>query len=406
MMIPPILGGGSFQSGLGEETQSNYVEGGIVFNAAYTDNVLAGSAVTPVSDSTFSIWPKIQLEHNTTRQSMSFLYNSGFTFYRRESVLDAVNQSAALNSEYRVSPHATIDVQDTFQQNSNVFNQPFALSDGTASGSTSLPTATVITPYADLYMNTANADLSYQFSSVGMIGGGATFALLDYPDPKQVPGLYNSRTGVGEGFYSHLLSRNQYIGGTYAYSTVSTPSANATTQLQTLSLFYSLKLRDEFSFSVSSGPEKSYITLPQAPSSSSWTPSVLADVAWEKSHAGVSIGYARAVTSGGGFLGEYNSNSANGGLHWQLSRDWTIDSAASYFISENVGSQLSSSNPGGHGVTGTASIERLISQNIRVQIGYSRLHESYGDIAAISGAPDTDREFISIAYEFKRALGR
>ena len=176
--------------------------------------------------------------------------------------------------------------------------------------------------------------------------------------------------------------------------------------MQTLSLFYSLKLRDEFSFSVSSGPEKSYITLPQAPSSSSWTPSVLADVAWEKSHAGVSIGYARAVTSGGGLLGEYNSNSANGGLHWQLSRDWTIDSAASYFISENVGSQLSSSNPGGHGVTGTASIERLISQNIRVQIGYSRLHESYGDIAAISGAPDTDREFISIAYEFKRALGR
>ncbi len=406
MTMPPFLSGGSLHSGPGGKTESNYLYGGIVFNTAYTDNVFAGMAGTPVGDVTYSIWPKIELEHNTTKQSMSLQYSSGFTFYRRESVLDAINQSAALNSQYRLTPHATIYVQDTFRQNSNVFDQPFVLSEGTVSGLTSSPTATVIAPLANLYTNTADAGLSYQFSRVGMIGGGATFALLDYPNPKQVPGLYNSRTEGGDGFYSHLLSGNQYIGGTYEYSIVSTPSANATTQLQTLSLFYSLELKHEFSFSVSSGPENSYITWLHAPSSSSWAPNLRANVAWERNHAGVSIGYARAVTSGEGLLGANNTNSADGGVHWNLARDWTINSAASYFISKNVSAQLNSLDPGGHGVTGTASVGHLISQHIRVECGYSHLHESYGAIATIPGAPDSDREFISIAYEFKRALGR
>lgn len=200
MTIPPILSGGGFPPGFGGETQSSYLNGGIVFNAAYTDNVLAGETAAPISDFTYSIWPKIQLEDNTTRRNMSLLYSSGFTFYRRESVLDAVNQNAALDYHYRLSPHETIYVQDSFQQNSNVFSQPFGLSGGTVNASTSSPTANVIVPFASLDTNTTNAGLSYQFSKVGMIGGGATFALLDYPAPNQVPGLYNSRTAGGTAF--------------------------------------------------------------------------------------------------------------------------------------------------------------------------------------------------------------
>lgn len=187
---------------------------------------------------------------------------------------------------------------------------------------------------------------------------------------------------------------------------VSTPSANATVQLQTLSLFYSVQLHHDFSLSVSSGPEKSRITLPQVPSSSSWAPNIRANAAWENNHAGVSIGYVQAVTSGGGLLGEYSSNSANAGLHWHPQRDWTIQSAASYFVNKNVISQLSSLNPGGQSLIGTVSIGHLISQHIQVELGYSRLHERFADVGAISGAPDSDRGFISIAYQFTKALGR
>jgi hypothetical protein len=39
-------------------------------------------------------------------------------------------------------------------------------------------------------------------------------------------------------------------------------------------------------------------------------------------------------------------------------------------------------------------------------VGYTRLHQSFNGIAAIATTPDTNREFISISYQFSRPLGR
>jgi hypothetical protein len=41
-----------------------------------------------------------------------------------------------------------------------------------------------------------------------------------------------------------------------------------------------------------------------------------------------------------------------------------------------------------------------------MEVGYQRLHQSYGGIAAITSDPDADREFASISYQFTRPLGR
>jgi len=39
-------------------------------------------------------------------------------------------------------------------------------------------------------------------------------------------------------------------------------------------------------------------------------------------------------------------------------------------------------------------------------MAYTRLHQSYNNIAAISRAPDVDHVLVSISYRFERPLGR
>ena len=53
-----------------------------------------------------------------------------------------------------------------------------------------------------------------------MIGHGGTYTNLDFLEPTQVPGLYDSNSSGGSAFYSHRLPRNRYIGATYQYSKI------------------------------------------------------------------------------------------------------------------------------------------------------------------------------------------
>ena len=60
----------------------------------------------------------------------------------------------------------------------------------------------------------------------------------------------------------------------------------------------------------------------------------------------------------------------------------------------------------GHTWSGTASVQQQFGQHLNVQLGYTRLHQSYSGVAVLANAPNTNREFVSISYQFSRPLGR
>jgi len=68
-------------------------------------------------------------------------------------------------------------------------------------------------------------------------------------------------------------------------------------------------------------------------------------------------------------------------------------------------SETTAASTDGHSISGTASLQRLFGEHLNVQLGYTRLHQSY-NVAAISTTPDTNREFVSLSYQFARPLGR
>ena len=409
MLIPPPVTGEAYATAPEAEVRSNYLRAGVVFNTEYTDNVLAGITAKPVSDIDYSVWPTITFDETTTRLHSILTYAPGFTVYQRTSGRNEADQNAGVDIQYRLSPHLTASVRDSFQKASSVFSQPDSFSAAPVYGTAQAPTAAVIPPVANRLTNNANAELTYQFSRTGMIGGSGTFTNLHFPDPTEVPGLYDSSSRGGSAFYNHRLSKKHYIGAQYQYfQTLAFPTGpEFETQTHTLFVFYTVYLKPTLSLSFSGGPQYYQALQGALINSHSWSPASTASLGWQGLHTTFAANYSRTVTGAGGLLGAFESNTASVSARWQMTRTWNIGTAGNYAIYKDVLPVISStSSEGGHSIFGTVSLRHPIGQYFDAELRYTRLHQSYSGIPLIATAPDTNIESISISYHFNRALGR
>jgi hypothetical protein len=411
MMTPPSISGQSYPSVGSAGERSNYLRYGIIFTTAYSDNVLGGVTTTPISDVSYSVWPTISLDQSTPRLHSLLTYSPGFTFYQKTTSRNEADQNASGQVSYRLTQHVTVNVQDLFQKSSSLFNQP-DFGSTPISGSIQQPTIGVIAPLADMLSNNAKGGITYQFAPNGMIGANGTFHLLDYTNPAQVPGLYNSRTEAGSAFYNHRLSKKNYVGVTYQYSRISAypvgtqAGSQSETQIQAILGFYSVYFSPTLSLSFSGGPQHTNVAEAPSPAFSSWSPAGTVSLGWQARRVGLAAIYSRTVSSGGGLVGSYDSTNAGGSANWQLARSWTAGASVSYGIYKTQSTLFSSSNPGGHTISGTTTIRHTIGQHLSIEGGYSRVHQSYETIAAVAAFPNTNREYLSLAYHFARPLGR
>jgi hypothetical protein len=360
----------------------------------------------------YSIWPTLALDADTTRLHWVLNYSPGFTFYQSVSARNQSDQNVALDFRYRLSPHLTASLGDSFQKTSNIFNQPNPLSATPVSGSAPAPTVAVIAPVADQVLNAANVQLTYQFSANGMAGVGGTFTNLNYPNPAEAPGLYDSSSKGGSAFYSRRLLEKYDVGVSYqymdtlAYQAGGHSNTQTHTQIQTIFLFFTAYLKPTLSLSLSGGPQHYDASQPPLPASGSWSPMMTASLSWQGQRTSLAVSYSRIVTAGGGLAGTYHSNTANVSGRWQLSRTWTAGLSASYWLYQTLTPFFLGSSSGGHTVSGTASVQHPLGEHLSVQAGYTRIQQNYSGIAAISATPATNQEFVSISYQFTRALKR
>jgi hypothetical protein len=408
MVTPPTVSGDSYTTEFLSESRSNYLRGGIVFTTAYSDNVLGGTSGAPVSDESYSIFPTISLNKTTSRVQSNFTYSPGFTFYQHTSSRNQADQNVSLDLKYRLSPHVTLTIDDVFRRTSNVFNQPNPASNTQVSGTPQSPTVAIVTPIADQLSDSANIGLSYQFAANAMVGISGYFNYLHYPNPEQVPGLYDSNSGGGSAFYTYRLSKKHYIGANYRYERILAYPVNATSdvEIHTAYLFYTVYLKPTLSISVSGGPQHTNAVQSPLPTLSQWSPSGTASISWQGQHSSLAANYAHLVTAGGGLTGAYESHSANVTARRQLLRTWSGGISGYYSINKTLDPNIFLVGQDGHSISGTVSVQHPLGEHLGVEFGYSYLHQSYDNIAAIAGAPDTNRGWISISYQFSRPLGR
>jgi hypothetical protein len=413
MQTPPPVSGEAYPIAVGLESPANYLRGGVVANAAYSDNLLAGVGSTPISGMSYSISPLIAIDKTIPRSHAMLTYSPGFTFYQHESAWNQQSQNLSFDSQYRLSPHIAMSAQEGFLKSSNILNQSNPLAGIAVSGSVrQSPVVPLVLPFANQTSNAVSTGLTYQFSSNDMIGGSGTFALLHYSDQNEAQELYNSGSRGGTAFYNHRLSPVQYFGAIYQFSeNLDTPvratnQAQGDTHIHSALLFYTLYLKSTLSFSLLAGPQHYDVSALPAPPSAAWTPTVTASVGWQGLRTGLAAGYSRQINAGGGLLGAFHGNSASISGQWRITRAWSAGLAASYTNTTNVSSAVSLRYPGGTSASGAVAVHHEINEHLHAEIGYARLYQDYGNIAATSTTPNTDRVYVSVSYQFLRALGR
>lgn len=407
MMTPPPVSDQSYPTEVGSEARSNYLRAGLRFSTSYIDNYETGSS-NPIAETTYSILPMIAYDQTTPRQHRIFTYSPGFTFYEPSSALNEVDQSLKAAYQYRLTQHLTINASDSFQQSSASSGLADAIAGGTVSGSTQPVTPGIFAPFAERQTNTADAQLSYQFSPVGMVGFSGTWMKLSYPSPSEVPGLYNSDERSVSASYSRRISTEQYIGADYqAAWTLAYPSdSEIDTQTQTAYAFYTIYPNKNLSISVSGGPQYYNISETSSPSSGGWGPILITSGGWQGLHTNFAASYARQVTAGGGLLGAFKSDNASALASWQISHTWTTGASAKYTINK-VATPLSSfAAENGHAIFGSATLDHTINEQFSLEFEYDRVHQSYSGITAINSNPNSDRGTISLVWRFMRPLGR
>jgi hypothetical protein len=416
MVPPPPVSGQSFPTALASEERSNYLRGGVAFNAAYTDNLLGSVSAKPVSDASYSIWPNLEIDETTPRTTLVTSYAPGFTFYQRTSSRNEQDQNAAINFQYGLSPHVTFSARDSFQKSSDVFNQPNP-GLGTVSGGSQPANLSVIAPVADRLSNTGNVGLAYQFAANAMIGGSGNFSNLHYPDQAEVPGLVDSSSQSGLGFYSARVAREHYIGASYQYQRLlSYPAGGQNlTQTDAFLFFYSFVPSTRFSMSLFGGPQYASVGPQFAASSAaplaaskSWNPAAGGSLNWQARRSSFAISYSHLVSGGGGLIGAVRLDSANASFRQQITK--TLNASLTGGYSQNdllaAASSAGGISQNGHTVSGTASLQQELGQHINLQLGYTRLHQDYSGVAVLAATPNTNREFASLSYQFSRPLGR
>jgi hypothetical protein len=279
-------------------------------------------------------------------------------------------------------------------------------------GSGQVSPITVFAPAADQLSNTATAQLTYQFGLNAMVGASGTFTNLHYSTPTEVPGLYDSASRGGSVFYTHRLSGRHYIGVTYQYEMLLAYPIGFRAQTTTngLMLFYSIYLKPTVSLSFFGGPQYSDTEASIAPSQHAWSPAAGASLAWQERQTNFAISYSRMIAPGGGLISAVSQSAETISVRRQLRRRLSAGFAARYASNRILDTGLLAAfggfNGGGHSISGTASLDQQLGEHFAFGFGYTRLHQSYSDISAISEAPDTNRGWVSFSYQFARPLGR
>ena len=408
MMTPPPVSSESYPTEVSAETQSNFLRGGIAISTSYIDNLYAGNGSAAVSETTVSILPTISYDRSIPRQHFSFKYRPGFSFYRPDSALNEIDQNVDVSYQYHMAPHVVLNARDTFEKSSTSYGLQDSLDGASVSGASPSLTPGIVAPFAERETNAADAEISYQFSPVAMVGASGSLMKLDYPNSSEANGLYNSDQRGGGAFYNRRIFATQYVGVNYQYGWIATypQGSESKTQTQTFDAFYSVYPRRNLPISVSAGPQHYTISETGIPASGSWSPSVTTSIGWQGLRINVAGSYSKAVTSGGGLLGAFNSNSVGAYLRWQMTHTWTASVSGNYAVNKSVTPLAFSAEQGGRSIDGQVSVNHSISQQLSLNFEYDRLHQSYTGIAAISDDPNSDRGVVSLAWQFSRPMGR
>lgn len=411
--IPALLGGPKLSVSLRSEAErSNYLRGGINVGATYDDNAL----LTPrneLSNTTYSVFPNISLEQVRSRVKWKLGYAAGLTVNQRLSTRNQGSHDLNFDSQFRLSPHVTLRVEEDFFLTSGAFAAVNGSGTGVGGGG---PNANLLAPLSQQRSNSTVVETNYHFALNDIVGASGSFYDLHFSDAPSSVSLTDNRTATGSAFWLHGFGRD-WLGIDYRFQRVtfsaSAENAGGETRVHSILAVNTINLPNRFTVTGFFGPEYSENqglavggTTPT--NFSDWSFSGGADVGWQKDHTSIAAGYSRRISDGGGLLGVVRLQGVHGEIRQQLRPGWAISGGASY----GRNTSLTVPSAGSASRINTASVgvglERNLGRSLGLKVGYTHdFQEQFGIADAdLQGAAHRNRIAVTLGYQWSRPLGR
>jgi hypothetical protein len=411
--IPAILGGTApsleFRA---EQERSNYLRGGINVGGTYDDNVslLSHGAV---SDTTYSVFPNIAIEQTFSRVRWNLGYAAGLTVNQRLSNRNQGSHALNFDSQFRLSPHVTLRVQEGFSVMTGFFDSGTGLVAGGGG-----PNANLIAPLSKQRLNSTVGEADYHFALNDVMGVSGSFNDLHFSDQGTAQ-LADNRTVSGSGFWLHGFGRN-WLGASYQFQHLTFDPASGSmaitsgaTDVHSFFAVDTITLPSRFTLAAFVGPEYSdnrgLVSGTDASSHfTDWSMAGGVEVGWQREHTGLAAGFSRRLSSGGGISGVVRLQDVHGSFRQELSPGWALGLSASYGNNKALTLPVAAAATLIDTASTGISLERNLGRNIALRLGYMHDFQDQAGTADSDflGAAHRNRFIATIGYQWARPLGR
>ncbi len=398
--------------------RANYLRGGVVIRSVYDDHALSLTG-EPAQGFSHSFMPYLEFVESTSRLNWNLKYSAGLIADQRISDENLPAQNFGGEIEYRPSPRLKLGISEQFLLTDGRDAPPAAFP---GKGEFKDPNPSVIAPVSRQFSNNAAAQLSYQYSSRDVVGGGVRFFNHNFIDAPATASIFVD-TGSQSvfGFYNHRLSPRQWVGVSYQFQAQEFDPSDDRARTHTFLLYDTIHLRQKMSLSLFAGPEYSAIdthlvtqissspfilTLSIPVSKAVWSGSAGVNFSWQGEGTSLNLGAGRRITEGGGLLGVVELTSLEAGFRRRLTGVSNLALGAAFGDNRNL-SEFAYYSPLGL-LSGSTSLEidYQLKTGIMLNLGYAREWQRPSRDVPPPSELNYNRSWVSLAYSFDKPFGR
>ncbi len=373
----------------------------------------------------YTVTPNIGITERRPRTSWTLQYQPGYSYTQQSGT--QLMQNLVSNAQYRITEKLTLQISERYMRMNSWFTGLEVNPTITAGNVIQQPNESILTTETVIATSLSTLNLVYQPSESTVVGMGSSFNTGNFSSVQLTIGqpLYNSNSGTASAYVSHRVHGNNWLGITGSFQRiVTTGQTREGADNPSVQLFYTFAPSAHTSVSLFAGP--SYFTsqaetqililgvpVPLTIPTNGWGTNFGATVGWRDQRTGVSARYTRRISDGGGLTGATRSDSAAVSFRRQLSQRWTANAAMMYGDNNSESILYGASF---RMISGTASLNWLLSDHFSVMLSYARdhLYSSYDNLIADSTAEptgvtnqtiDQNRAWVSLSYNFTRPLG-
>ena len=180
-------------------------------------------------------------------------YAAGLTVNQHLNSRNQASQNLNLEFQYRLTPHVSMRLLDTFYDTSGFFDQPNGNQNFLGVGVLQQPNESVLTPLAQQIGNLGTAEVDYQFSSNSAIGALGNSYYSHYKDAPAGFTLIDTQSEEALGFYSRRVSARNWVGVAYNFQHLTFQPGMNQTNVHSFLPFHTIYLQPKMTLSIFGG---------------------------------------------------------------------------------------------------------------------------------------------------------